>query len=151
LTGWLTAVALVGLAAWLGGLTALQLRASRAANDRLTRAIDALEAAQHGPAPEAVAPMLRITRPTPYSDSGGDWYEIEVLVSNGGPDEIRDVAVTAFVEGRPVGEPTEPRTIPPGRGVSFRPRMVRTSMLDGQLSLHAGNGRVQTWWRGRVQ
>jgi hypothetical protein len=113
--------------------------------DEQRRLLDELE--RHGVGHQTASPRLRVTRPTPYSSGDADWYEFEVLVSNTSTLALHGVAVTAFVGGRQAGETTEPMTIPPQRGVAFKPRVPRPEVLDGPLSIRAGNSETEAWWR----
>jgi hypothetical protein len=137
-------LALAAVAGWLACLSMMQLRSARTTERALRELREATE--RGGTTARPGEARLRITRPSRYGSGDDEWYEIEVLVSNDGGSAAEDVIVTPFVGGRPVGEATWPRSVPPGAGVSFRPRIPRATVLDGPLSVHAGNGAVHAWW-----
>jgi hypothetical protein len=138
----LVSAAVAVVAAWR--VTVLSRRLSQGLDEQ-RRMLQTLE--RHGVGQKTAAPRLRVTRPTPYSSSDAEWYEFEVLVSNLGTLALHGVAVTAFVGGRQAGETTEAMTIPPQRGVAFKPRVPRPVVLDGPLSIRAGNSETEAWWR----
>jgi hypothetical protein len=133
-------------AAVLGWLRArvLSRRLARVVAER-DRLRDELDAAGRK-LPPAV-PRLRVTRPTGTSRGDAEWYEFEVLVSNLSEQTLHGIAVTAFVGGRQAGETTNAAAIPPGRGVAFNPRVPRPEVLNGPLSIRAGNSETEAWWR----
>jgi hypothetical protein len=157
----LTLVVVLGVAACtIAGLQVWIARTLRAEAKATRTAVDALRAELAG-AGRAVpsrseqravepsgGPRLVVTRPTRYRGGDDQWYEIEVLVSNLGDRPTDGVTVTPFIDGRPVAAATPSRSVPPGRAVSFLPRIPRRRLLQGTLSLHATDGRIEAWWRG---